>query len=98
MNPKTCPVCGGALRRGRLSSSREIFWISDENHQRSFWEDLLHDEALQIPDRSTPEGWSDPYGDIPVRHCPNCNLFLFAGRLEEDSLIPERFRGRKEKR
>ncbi len=82
-NGKTCPRCGGPVKSGRLSSHREIHWISDERERQSLWEKLRHPGGdLQLPMPGAPEGWTSPLGEITAYHCPVCTLFFFDGREE----------------
>lgn len=82
------------MKKGTLSNMDEAYWIPDDKRQPSLkellsWEGIKKfcsdfSGSIEIPDPE--EGWFDIIDEVPTYHCPNCQIFLFAGREGKEIL------------
>lgn len=89
MRKGSCPWCGRPMASGELVSERFINWEPDEAETPSLrellsWEGFKELCApltgnIQIPDG---DDWKNAHGQIPAWHCPDCQVFLFKGKVK----------------
>lgn len=83
-----CPGCGKPMLPGRLSSIRSIDWVPEKD-EKVDWKKYLSWEGVKelCSEMNTgletyEEGrWLPALGSISSHHCPDCQLFLFRGRV-----------------
>lgn len=89
MNRVNCPGCGKPMLPGTLGSIRDIDW-TPQTTEKTDWKKYLSWEGVKELCSELTTGleiyqegeWSPPYGQIPTYHCPDCQLFLFRGRIK----------------
>lgn len=89
MNRINCPGCAKPMLPGTLSSIRDIDWVP-ETSEKPDWKKYLSWEGVKefCSELTTSleiyqEGeWAPPCGQIPTYHCPDCQIFLFRGRIK----------------
>ena len=81
-----CPYCGAEMEAGTLHQMDEAFWEPREKPQKKgFLKSLFSSiNAIRLIEYKTNEGWLPSLMEVPARHCPNCRIFLFRGRLDRD--------------
>lgn len=84
-----CPGCGKPMLTGTLDSIRPIDWIPEAS-EKPDWKQYLSWEGVKELCSDLTTGleifmdgeWVPPYGGIPTYHCPDCQTFLFWGRIK----------------
>ena len=81
-----CPYCGTEMEAGTLHQMDEVFWEPREKpKEKSFLKSLISSiNAIRLIEYKTKEGWIPYLMEVPARHCPNCHLFIFRGKLMDD--------------
>lgn len=81
-----CPYCGVEMEAGTLHQMDEVFWTpKNKPQEKGFLKSLVSSiNSVRLIEIKTKEGWIPYLMDVSARHCPNCNIFLFRGRVTED--------------
>ncbi len=83
-----CPWCGKTMVPGELDSQRAITWYPSEVNAslKDFlsWEGFKELCApitgnIQVPKQGR---WETARTQIPIHHCPDCQVFLFRGKVK----------------
>ena len=84
-----CPYCGEDMISGMLNNVDDVYWTSAESvEEKGFFKSLISSikstKHIEVPMEDGEDGWFCMMLEVPAYHCPQCQFFLFRGRLEKD--------------